>query len=169
MCSVVKHVARTIDEVDAFVADLVIERFRRDDARQLIEVDAGVDMAALDGRLLTVQSRLNELAAMYAAEVLDAQQLREGSDLLRRQKAAIEAEIGEVSRGSVLVEMVESDDPEATWEGLDLDRRRAVVDTLMVVTLLPAPKGRPHKWRRGQPYFDSRSVGIAWRGRAGAS
>lgn len=165
VCSVSKHVARTIEEVDQFVADLVVGRLSRPDARSLIEVDASVDMAALDAKLLTIRTRLNELASLYAADALDAQQLREGSELLRRQRAAIEVEQGEASRGSVLAEMVESDDPAGVWARLDLDRRRAVVDTLMVVTLLPAPRGRPRGWRAGagRSYFDSRSVGVAWR------
>jgi hypothetical protein len=46
-------------------------------------------------------------------------------------------------------------DPRRVWEGLDLDGRRAVINSLMTVTVL-APG-------RGARVFREESVGIAWR------
>lgn len=51
-------------------------------------------------------------------------------------------------------------DPEAVWQALDLDRRRAVLAALMTVTVNKTPRGRPAGWKPGQPYFDAASVDI---------
>ena len=46
-------------------------------------------------------------------------------------------------------------DPRATWDGLSLDRRRALIDVLMTVTI--APVGR------AAVGFDPDSVRIDWK------
>ncbi len=46
-------------------------------------------------------------------------------------------------------------DPAAAYSAAPLGIQRAVLDTLVTVTLLPAPRG--HK-------FDSESVSVAWKG-----
>ncbi len=47
------------------------------------------------------------------------------------------------------------EDVAAAWAGLDVRSRKAAVDTLMRVTILPAGKGQR---------FDPEHVGIGWRG-----
>ena len=54
-------------------------------------------------------------------------------------------------------------DPAATWTRLGPGKRRTVIDTLMTITIMPAPRGRPPGWRPGQRYLDPRTVLIAWR------
>jgi site-specific DNA recombinase len=50
------------------------------------------------------------------------------------------------------------------WEGLDLDRRRNVIQRLIAsITVNLASKGRPAGWKPGEPYFDADSIEIAWR------
>jgi site-specific DNA recombinase len=41
-----------------------------------------------------------------------------------------------------------------------LDRRRAIVDELVTVEVLPARKGRRPGWKPGLPYFDPDTVRI---------
>jgi hypothetical protein len=46
------------------------------------------------------------------------------------------------------------------WASLDFDRRGAVIDTLVQVTILPARRGRRPGWRPGEPYFNPASVQV---------
>jgi hypothetical protein len=46
------------------------------------------------------------------------------------------------------------------WAGLDLSRRRAIITTLVTVTILPARRGRRPGWQAGEAYFDPRTVRI---------
>jgi len=68
----------------------------------------------------------------------------------------IETKVHDLDRAAVLGDLVRSADVAAVWERLDLDRRRAVVDCLMVVHLLAPGRGRRE--------FDPATVRIEWRG-----
>jgi hypothetical protein len=60
----------------------------------------------------------------------------------------------------VLAGVADAPDPTKVWEGLDLSRRRAIVDALATVTILPARRGRRPGWQPGQSYFDPETVEI---------
>jgi hypothetical protein len=50
--------------------------------------------------------------------------------------------MADAGRADVLGPLIAADDVASAWAGLDVDRRRAVVEKLMTVTLLPPGKGR---------------------------
>jgi site-specific DNA recombinase len=68
-----------------------------------------------------------------------------------------------MTRGSVLAGVADAADPAKVWAGLDLSRKRAIVDVLIDVVILPARKGRRPGWRAGETYFDPDSVEIVWK------
>lgn len=161
MCSGRKCVARTAEDVDAFVTAVVLKRLARPDAVELLQAP-GVDTAALHVEAAALRAQLDELAGMYARRVVTARQLETGTAALRRQLDAIDARLAEATRGSVFAGLVGAADVAAAWDRLDLDRRRAVVAELMTVVLLPARKGRPAGWKPGESYFDPETVRIKW-------
>jgi len=69
-----------------------------------------------------------------------------------------EAEIATATRPSPLAGLVDVPDPSAVWVGLDIGRRRAVLVTLLAVTVLPAV--------RPGPRFDPETVAIEWKAAA---
>jgi hypothetical protein len=87
-------------------------------------------------------------------------QLRSGSDQLRARLAGVDRQIAAGARGSVLPELASGPDPAEVWAKLDFDRRRAVIEVLVDVTVLPARRGRRPVWRPGEPYFDPESVRV---------
>jgi DNA invertase Pin-like site-specific DNA recombinase len=161
MCSSGKHVARDARHADQFVAAVIVERLRRPDAVDLLAAEPA-DTTALHLQADSYRQRLKGLADAYADDAIDAAQLRSGSDRLRARLALVEEEIAAAARGQVLPELAGDDpaDPAAVWEGLDFDRRRAVVEVLVDVTILPARRGRRPGWRPGEPYFDPASVRV---------
>ena len=69
-----------------------------------------------------------------------------------QQRSDITAQLAAMSRGSVPAGVA---DAARVWQGLDLSPRRAIIDTLATVTILPARRGR----RPGRPaLFDPTSV-----------
>ena len=54
-----------------------------------------------------------------------------------------EAEIAAATATSPLAGIVDTPDPAAVWAGLDIGRRRAVLDCLMTVTVLPITRPGP--------------------------
>ena len=60
----------------------------------------------------------------------------------------------------MLAGVADAPDPAKVWQGLDLSRRRAIVDVLATVTILSGRKGRRPGWQPGESYFDPRTVDI---------
>jgi len=160
ICRTGKHLARDAHQVDSYVTAVIVERLSRPDAVDLLTRDVPVDTGPLFARRLALRGRLDGLAVAYGRDEIDAGQLAHGSGVLRAELGAVDAAIAEVGRTSALAGVVDQPDPAAVWAGLSLDRRRAVVDTLVQVTILPARKGRRPGWQPGQAYFDPVSVRV---------
>jgi site-specific DNA recombinase len=155
-CLPTKHVTRIAEPLDAYVTEIVKERLRQPDAVELLTV-ADVDANDLQIERQGVRGRLDELARLFGAGDIDAAQLTEASTTLRARLAELDAQWA--SLASPLAGVV-GRDPDEAWDELDLDRRRAVVDALVSVTVMPAPKGRPKGWKPGDSYFSSEYVDV---------
>jgi hypothetical protein len=159
-CRTGKHVIRNAAEVDAYVEAVILERLSRPDARDLLAPDQRTDTAALHTRDTALRERLDELGRLYGDGAIDALQLQAATASIRTQREQITAELAAASRGSVLAGVADAPDPAKVWEGLDLSRRRAIIDTLATITILPARRGRRPGWQPGESYFDPRTVDI---------
>jgi site-specific DNA recombinase len=155
-----KHVVRDAAEVDAFVEAVVLERLSRPDARDLLDRDSAGDTTELHLEADQLRQRRKGLADAFADGAIDAAQLRSGSERLRVRLEAVEAEIAARSRGSVLAGVADAPDPAKVWAKLDLGRRRAIVDVLVEVTILPGRKGRRPGWQAGESYFDPTTIKV---------
>jgi site-specific DNA recombinase len=162
-CTAKKHLTRKASEVDDLVSELVIEWLGRPAAAEVLVDDGPRDTGADRDQAAILRARLDELASLYATGDLNASQLRTASGLLQRQLTEAEGRIADAVRSSVLAGLVGQDDPAGVWAALDIDRRRAVIDRLMTVTLLPSRKGRRAGWQPGQSYFDPASVRVDWK------
>jgi site-specific DNA recombinase len=141
-CSKSSHLTREASFCDWRVTERVIARLSRDDARDLLVDDEREDLAALRAEQSTLRLRLDQLVEQFADGGLTASQLRAGSERLRARLADLEARMVHVDRAPILADLVTAQDVRAAWEELSLDRQRAVIDLLYVVTLLPRGPGR---------------------------
>lgn len=163
VCKATKHMIRNAAELDLFVNSLIIERLSRPDAVDLLVRSSGPDMSALRADAAAIEDRLSELATVFADGGITAAQLRDGSERLRDKLAAIEHRLADASRGSVLTGLAGEPDVDKLWDELDLDRRRAVIDALMSITIRRTRKGRPAGWSPGQSYFNPETIEISWK------
>jgi site-specific DNA recombinase len=159
-CSASAHLSRNAAEVDRFVEAVILERLSRPDARELLAPDRRADTAALHLRDSALAERLVELGRLYGDGTIDAPQLQAATAAIRSQREQITAELAAASRGSVLAGVADAPDPAKVWAGLDLSRRRAIIDTLATVTILPTRRGRRPGWQPGQTYFDPTTVRV---------
>ncbi|MEH0981169.1 recombinase family protein [Micromonospora sp. CPCC 205556] len=165
-CKVGKCVSRNAAELDAYVGAVVVERLSRPDVVDLLSASGRPDSGALHLDASALRERLDGLAAAYADGAIDVRQLREGSERLRARLAEVEDQLAIAGHGDALAGLaglIGAADAGAAWDGLDLHRRRAVVDTLMTVRIHRTKKGRPLGWTPGSSYFDPSTVKIAWR------
>lgn len=154
-CATRRHLSRGAEPVDDLVTGVVLARLARPDAVDLLQNSDAPDLTVYRERSRAIRERLDDLATALADGLLTLGAVRKASDQLRAELAKGEAELARLSRGDVLAPLVAAPDPGAIWECLDLDRKRAVIDCLMTVTLDSPGMGR-------RP-FDPASVRIEWR------
>jgi site-specific DNA recombinase len=155
VCDEAGCVGRSRDKVDDLIGAVVVERLSRPDAIDLL---AGDDEAAREAheRAEALRARLNVAADQYADGAIDGEQLRRITARLRPELEAAEEEARRSRPVAVPAELEEltRDDAEAVWSGLDVRRRRAILDVLgLRVRILPTRQG---------PGFVEEDVEVRW-------
>lgn len=135
------HMGRRSEPVDEFVEAVVVEFFCRPDVGSLLAEEEPPDVAALNAEMKELRGRLDEQAALHAAGDIDTAQLRAGSALLQRRMREVESGLAVAGRASIADPLLSSPDPRATWQQMNVDRRRAVIDHFFTVRLLPPGRG----------------------------
>ena len=135
-----------------FVEGVILGRLARPDAAALLTPD--VDLDALRAEKVELSDRRDGLAELLADGLLSRERVTEQASRLTRRVAALDARITAAVGDSPVGALVDADDVAAAWEALDMRSRKAVVDLLLLVTVLPAGKGQR---------FDPEQVRIEWR------
>jgi DNA invertase Pin-like site-specific DNA recombinase len=152
-CRPAAHVARSAAALDEYVEALVLAWFSQPETRKrlaaLLNGGRKVDVPALRAQHEALQARKRQLATQFAKGVIDADQLESGTGELNAQQAAINQVLGGMSRRSPAAGMLAADDPREYWGACSPDIRSKIVDDVMTVTVLPAPRG---------PWFHDRSL-----------
>jgi site-specific DNA recombinase len=151
------HVVRDVRHLDEYVIEILLERLRRPDVTFAREGDTDLQ-AGLASQAAAVRARLDDLARGWASGVFNQSQVLTATSDLNHQLDEIQRRQDEVRR-SALTNLGIAADLDGVWDQLGLDRRRAVLDALMTVTVLPrARTGR----LPGGGYFDPSTVEIGW-------
>jgi site-specific DNA recombinase len=151
------HVARQAAPAEDFITRLVIGRLSRADAADLVAVaEGGPDVAALREEAAAIRRNLEEMAADRALGLITRAQMLAATGRGNTRLAEIGADLDAAARENVLAPLAAAENAAALWEDLDLSRRRAVIKTLMAITLCSPGRGA-----RGA--FDPATVQVAWR------
>ncbi len=156
------HVVRRCALLDDFVERVLVDRLSRPDAAVLGRPETTVDTAALHVERLALQARLDELVDRFTAGQITGQQMERGSTTLRAQLDDLDRRLATAAGTSALAGVTGAGAAEV-WPTLDLSRRRAILDTLMTVTVHRTRRGRPPGWQPGESYFDPGGVEVEWR------
>lgn len=167
-CRTGKHVTRVAGPLDEHVANLILVRLSRPDARKALvppprATEKREDYAATANAL---RGKLEALAADYAADLITRQQLHDITALTRKRLETVEAQMEAQTQQSVLTSLpLGSAKIVEEWPGYHLDKQRAILDALMTVTVLPARRGRPQGFQPGvtKTYFDPSAVRVEWK------
>ena len=154
-CTARAHLARSADPIDELVNAVVVARLRRADLADLLADDRGDTAGPLREQAALLRLRLEQAGADYADGLLTGRQLQAATVAVSDKLAAVEQALTEAGRGSRLAPLLNTPDPGQAWLDADLDTRRAVLDALVVVTVLAGSPGR-------KP-FDPATVRIEWR------
>ncbi|MGI8449886.1 MAG: recombinase family protein, partial [Streptosporangiaceae bacterium] len=150
------HVARQAGPVEDFIERLVIGRLSRPDAADLVTVpEGGPDVGALREEAAAIRARLEEMAADRADGVISRAQLLSATGRANLRLAEIGAQLEEAARENVLTPLAGAENAAEVWEPLDLSRKRAVIRTLMTITVLSPGRG-------ARQAFDPATVQVTW-------
>jgi site-specific DNA recombinase len=155
-CSVSRHLSRAAEPIEEWVTELVVARLSRPDAAELLVDTDRPDAAKLRNEAMAKRARLSNLAELLADGTLAPEAVRTASARLKAELAGIEGQMADSGRVDLLGPLVRAKDVRKVWDRLDPERKRAVVDALMVVTL--------HSPGRGRRTFDPASVMVDPRG-----
>lgn len=122
--------------------------------------DRKADLARINREIQAINEDMKADLRLYREKVLTELEFARIRRDRQADLAAAETRLTDLSTADALAPLIANP---ALWADLDLDRKRAIIDALMTVKIMPAPRGRPSGWRAGQPYFDPRSVEITWR------
>lgn len=140
------HVRRSASELDKFVAGVVIARLSFDDGAEVLPrpARADVDLAGLHRQA----AALREIKARYAAclgrgecpDDMDPAEFAIARKANREALVAVEAQLTVTVEISPLTPFAGGEDPRVVWKRLSLGQRRSVVQTLLVITVLPVER-----------------------------
>lgn len=151
------HLSCTSTVLDDYVTRQVIDKLSQPDAAELLAPRMEVDTAGLAKKANSLRTRLSELGDLVESGDMPAAEYRQRKTRLSDQLARVEGEMTAAAGTSPLVGIAGRKDASEVWAGLDLGRKKAVIDVLMTVVVLPAR-------RRGRE-FDPDRVRIDWRKR----
>ncbi|MDP9434174.1 MAG: zinc ribbon domain-containing protein [Actinomycetota bacterium] len=146
------YLARRSDLVDEVVETDVLARLSMPDAARLLAPD--VDLDALRQEVVELRDRRDGLAALLAEGLLSQTAVREQAQGLTRKIDALSGQVAAATRENSALALATAESAVDAWEALDMRTRKAVVDLLVSVRVLPAGKG---------VRFNPSSIEITWK------
>lgn len=135
------HFSRMAEPIEEFVSRVVVQQLARTDP-DLFQTPVKSNADALNKEAARLRKKLDTIMADYEDEVITRSQFLSSNQRLRESLAAVERELADAGKVDVLGVMVGAEDVQATWDALDLNRKRAIIDALMTVTIHPVGRGR---------------------------
>jgi DNA invertase Pin-like site-specific DNA recombinase len=163
------HVKIAQGHTEREVTATIITRLALPDAARLLAAPdgTGADVAALASEAAKLRQRKTMLAGLLAADEMDEDEWRTASKVVKDKLATLEAKLtaaAEHAPSAPAATLAGREDAAALWQALDLEAKRAVIRSLVTITVNRQGRGgRPPGWKSGESYFDPRRIAIHWR------
>lgn len=133
-------VRRSVADVDRWVRGHIIAALARD--IDVLTTRQDIDTSELLARLTEIEGEKNAAAAMVGTKAITLSQLAIINADLDKEVAAITAKMRDAEKTAALDEFIGVSDVATVFDGLDLDRQRAVIRLLCTVTIHPGQHSR---------------------------
>lgn len=147
------RIVRDLTKTDALVVDIVTHRLARIDAAKVF-AKRSVDVKALTAQADELRALIRAAEVEYEDGIIDGRLLKGRRDRLQPKIDAIDAKLVGANTSRKLDGLLGQPDAPERFARLSLDRRRAVIDTVCIVTI--EPNKRPGS-------FDPETIRIDWR------
>lgn len=142
LCKSCFKVSRNAARLDALVVEAVVQRLSQPDALELIADRERPDREELSTQRKALREQQKALGDAHADGQLSLAAFLAADKGLTRRIEAISDQLTDHGRAEIYDGVIGADDVYAAFTGLDLDRRRAIVSTLVSVTVHPSGRGR---------------------------
>jgi DNA invertase Pin-like site-specific DNA recombinase len=141
--------------VDEIIVSTVVGRLSQDDAIDLLVTDKKeVDANALREERKDLNDSLKRLGRDFAKAPAAFRQ--SALDEIQTRLAAIEDDLNDSVKANIYEGVIGADDVAKAFDDLSLARQRAIVNALMVLTILPVGKGTGR-------FFDPNAIDVVWK------
>lgn len=154
-CRTEGHINRTGSHVDSFVIKVVAGRLAAPDTRTLVPTADSPQLAGVLAELDEHHRRIARAQKHYTEGVIEPHDLQRVREAARDQIERLERQKLDLARTTATAPLLGTDDPADVFVEADLETRRRIIDSLAVIKLHAAPRGR-----KG---FDPASVTVTWR------
>jgi site-specific DNA recombinase len=152
VCAGCKRVSRNLAKTDAYVIDHITRRLAEPDAVATLAPPT-VDTAPLRDQIAALRTQITQAEADYDEGLIDARRMNSRIERATEKLAPLEAKMLGANTSRVLDGLAGHADAAARFAKLPLDRRRAVINALVRITIHPQGKGR---------HFDPTTIVIDW-------
>jgi DNA invertase Pin-like site-specific DNA recombinase len=146
-------VSRAQAEVDNWVIWRVANALAQPDAWRALMSSDSKSAAELRQQEAALRSRLDLLAADFADGVLTPSQLRTATKRIKGHLADVESQLYGPDPHRYFGDVIDAHDPRAAFHKLPIDRKRALIEAMVTVTIMPIGHG-------GSKVFDPLMVEI---------
>jgi hypothetical protein len=140
-CKHCHGISRLQAEVDNWVIWRVANALTRPDAWRALMSSTSESAAELQEHGAALRSRLDEIAAQFADGVLTPSQLRTATERIKVRLANVESQMYGPHVHRYFGDVLAADDPGFAFHRLDLERKRALIRTMVTVTIMPIGHG----------------------------
>lgn len=160
VCSECHRVRRKQSDVDDVVEGILVGRgptlgrLQVPDAAQLFTQGDPIALQKARDAIEAIDARLDNAADLFAAGDIDAARLVRITERLRADRDRATAAVDAARPAAIPAGLIGAN-AQQMWAGLSMDSKRAVVDSLLTITILPSGSGKS---------FDPDTVQITWKG-----
>jgi site-specific DNA recombinase len=130
------------ETIDDWAVSAIIDRMSRPDAASIFASDnPEVDLQALRDEAQSIRRNLEELAGDVAVNLIPRAAYLKAAEKANARLAEIDRAVIDGSRSHVASDLLMGSDVRAVWDKLDLSRQRAIIRSLMSVTISPVGRG----------------------------
>lgn len=154
------HVSREATALDGFVEAVMVERLSRPGlVHEAIAEESTTNVVELRAEADALRLRQEQLAEAFAEGDITRAALTAGSKRIEERAAQVAAQLAMIGGKSPLDALAHAEpaDMAAAWAALTLGQKRAIIDYLCTVTVLPLGRSRGHLG------FDPAGVRIDWK------
>jgi site-specific DNA recombinase len=135
------HVCVKAAWIDRYVTDVLLETMERPDAAKAFARDENIDVPGLREELKMLDDALANLSWQNAVKAIPDQIFLSNSARVNAEREKISMQIAEAGKVNAAAALLTAFDVRAEWDRMNINERRAVIRSLMHVTLRPVGSG----------------------------